>query len=186
MAVTPSTMLPLGTVAPSFSLFEPLTGKVLSLDELASPKGTLVIFLCNHCPYVKHIHEGLVQLGRDYIKQDIGIVAINSNDVREYPDDGPAEMSKLARTLDFPFLFDEDQSVAMAYHAACTPDFFLFDGARKLVYRGQFDDSRPDNHIPVTGDSLRTALDALLTGKPPVTIQKPSIGCNIKWKRDAS
>lgn len=178
-------MLPLGTVAPSFSLFEPLTDKVLSLDELASPMGTVVMFICNHCPYVKHIHDGLVELGRDYVKQDIGIVAINSNDVREYPDDGPEEMVKLARALEFPFLFDEDQAVAKAYHAACTPDFFLFDGDRKLVYRGQFDDSRPDNHLPVTGESLREALDALLTGEAPVAQQKPSIGCNIKWKKGA-
>ena len=183
MAETFSTMLPLGTVAPSFSLAEPLTDKVLSLRELASPKGTLVMFICNHCPYVQHILEGLVQLGRDYIKQNVGIVAINSNDLDEYPDDGPKEMMKLARTFDFPFLFDADQSVAKAFHAACTPDCFLFDGERKLIYRGQFDDSRPDNKRPVTGDSLRSALDALLAGQTPDPDQKPSVGCNIKWKK---
>jgi len=186
MALTPSTMPPLGTIAPSFSLFEPLTDKVLSLPELVSPKGTLVVFACNHCPFVKHIHDGLVRLGREYIMRDIGIVAINSNDIREYPDDSPEEMIKMARTFDFPFLFDEDQAVAKAYHAACTPDFFLFDGDRKLVYRGQFDDSRPDNHLPVTGESLREALDALLAGQPPVANQKPSVGCNIKWKKATS
>ncbi|MHC4812566.1 MAG: thioredoxin family protein [Planctomycetota bacterium] len=184
MAPTLSTMLPLGTVAPAFSLYEPLTDKVLSLRELASPKGTLVAFICNHCPYVKHIREGLVQLGRDYIKRDVGIVAINSNDVQEYPDDRPEEMVRLARTFDFPFLFDDDQSVARAFHAACTPDFFLFDGERRLVYRGQFDDSRPDNHLPVTGESVRQALEALLAGEGTVPNQKPSMGCNIKWKKD--
>ena len=183
MASTPSTMLPLGTGAPSFSLFEPLTDKVLSLDELASPQGTLVMFICNHCPYVKHILDGLVQLGQDYIKQDVAIVAINSNDVAEYPDDAPAEMIKLARTFDFPFLFDEDQSVAKAYRAACTPDLFLFDGDRKLVYRGQFDDSRPGGNAPVTGRSIRAALDAVMAGQQPGSNQNPSVGCNIKWKK---
>jgi thiol-disulfide isomerase/thioredoxin len=183
MVQTSSTMLPLGTVAPSFSLSEPLTDKVLSLRELASPKATLVMFICNHCPVVRHILEGIVQLGRDYIKQNVGIVAINSNDVDEYPDDGPAEMAKLARSFDFPFLFDADQSVAKAFHAACTPDFFLFDGQRKLVYRGQLDESRPDNRWPVTGESVRRALDALLADATPDPDQKPSVGCNIKWKK---
>ncbi len=131
---------------------------------------------------MRHILEGIVQLGRDYIKQNVGIVAINSNDVEEYPDDSPQEMAKLARTFDFPFLFDADQSVAKAFHAACTPDFFLFDDERKLVYRGQFDDSRPDNPLPVTGDSLRAALAALLAGLTPDPDQKPSVGCNMKWK----
>ena len=183
MVQTSSTMLPLGTVAPSFSLSEPLTDKVLSLRELASPKGTLVMFICNHCPFVRHILEGIVQLGRDYIKQNIGIIAINSNDVEEYPDDGPGEMAKLAPSFDFPFLFDADQSVAKAFNAACTPDFFVFDGERKLAYRGQFDPSRPDNHWSVTGDSVRAALDALLAGETPDPDQKPSVGCNIKWKQ---
>ena len=184
MALTPSTMLELGTPMPAFRLPDP-QGKLVASDDFTDSPALLVAFICNHCPYVKHIREGLVQLGRDYIKHDVGIVAINSNDVQEYPDDRPEEMVRLARTFDFPFLFDDDQSVARAFHAACTPDFFLFDGERRLVYRGQFDDSRPDNHLPVTGDSVRQALDALLAGQTPDPNQKPSTGCNIKWKKDA-
>lgn len=176
-------MLPLGTTAPDFTL--PNTdGKQVSLRDFAGKPVLLVIFICNHCPYVKHVQAELARLGRDYALLGVGIVAINSNDVMNYPEDSPAKMAVEAKAAgySFPYLFDESQAVARAYHAACTPDYFLFNQDRKLVYRGQLDDSRPGNGDPVTGRDLRAALDALLGGKLPSVEQKPSLGCNIKWK----
>jgi peroxiredoxin len=183
MAMTPSTMLPLGTEAPEFELPD-ADGKKTSLADLDGAPALLVIFMCNHCPYVKHIREGLAALARDYGKRGAAIVGINANDARAYPDDSPEKMAEEAREMGytFPYLYDESQEVAKAYRAACTPDFFLFDRDRKLVYRGQFDDSRPGNGIPVTGADLRAALDAVLAGRPVSADQKPSVGCNIKWK----
>ncbi len=184
MSLTPSTMLDLGTPAPDFTLPEPATGREVGLRDFADAGGLLVAFICNHCPYVKHIQEGLVSYARDYAPEGIAMVAISSNDVDNYPDDGPARMAEEAQQLGYPFpyLYDEDQSVARAYRAACTPDFFLFDADRRLYYRGQFDDSRPGNDRPVTGADLRAATDALLRGEPAPTDQVPSMGCNIKWK----
>jgi peroxiredoxin len=177
-------MLPLGTSAPDFHLPD-TTGKFVSLADLKIAPALLVMFICNHCPYVKHLRAGLAQLGRDYLPRSVAIVAINSNDVANYPEDSPARMKEeaLAAGYTFPYLYDEAQAIAKAFHAACTPDFFLFDRARRLVYRGQFDDSRPGNGVPVTGKDLRAALDAVLAGKPPSTFQAPSMGCSIKWKR---
>ncbi len=180
MARTPSTMVALGSSAPDFSLPEPAAGNTLSRDQLRKPRGLLVMFICNHCPFVKHLLQGLRDLGRDYNASDIGLVAISSNDAVQYPDDAPEKMPEL--NLGFAYLYDETQAVAKAYDAACTPDFFLYDGDLKLVYRGQFDGSRPGNDVPVTGKDLRAALDALLAGKPVSNEQVPSLGCNIKWK----
>jgi len=184
MAVTPSNMMPLGTTAPDFKLPDTISGKELSLQELKSNKATVIMFICNHCPFVKHVRTGLVQLAKDYIPKGISFIAISSNDVEGYPEDSPAEMKKVAERFGYPFpyLYDESQEVARAYMAACTPDFYVFDNDLKLVYRGQMDDSRPSNNIPVTGRDLRMALDAILAGKPVPNDQKPSIGCNIKWK----
>ena len=183
MAMTPSTMLPLGTVAPEFQLPD-TNGKLIASKDFADAPALLVIFMCNHCPYVVNIRTGLAQLARDYQPRGVAIVGINSNDVENYPSDGPALMKEEARMAGYTFsyLYDESQEVAHAYHAACTPDFYLFDGRRKLVYRGQFDDSRPGNGRPVTGKDIRAALDQLLAGKPVAPDQKPSVGCNIKWK----
>ncbi|MGQ0633817.1 MAG: thioredoxin family protein [Planctomycetaceae bacterium] len=183
MALTPSTMLPLGTSAPAFSLPD-VSGRLVAIDDFKSAPALLVMFICNHCPYVKHVRSGLAQLVKDYQGRGVGAVAISSNDAAAYPDDSPAKMAIEAREAGytFPYLHDESQAVAKAYHAACTPDFFLFDKQRKLVYRGQLDDSRPGNGIPVTGQDLRAALDAVLAGKPAPDAQKPSLGCNIKWK----
>jgi peroxiredoxin len=183
MAETPSAMVPLGTPAPDFRLPD-TDGKMLARDDFTDAPALLVMFICNHCPFVKHIRSGLAQFGRDYQGRGLAIVAISSNDVVNYPDDSPANMAKERRAAGytFPYLYDETQAVAKAYSAACTPDFFLFDRARKLVYRGQFDDSRPGNGRPVTGADLRAAVDALLAGKPVSPQQKPSIGCNIKWR----
>ncbi|UJH66796.1 thioredoxin family protein [Allomuricauda sp. SCSIO 65647] len=183
MARTPSNMLPLGTLAPEFSLVDTTTDKTLNLQVLKGDNGTLVMFICNHCPFVKHVNSELARLGREYQKKGIGFIAISSNDVVNYPDDAPHLMKEVAEQEDytFPYLYDETQEVAKAYDAACTPDFFLFDGNLKLVYRGQLDDSRPGNGLPVTGNDLRNAMDALLDGKPIDEDQKPSIGCNIKW-----
>lgn len=188
MVATPSEMIPLGTKAPYFKLFDTVSGEMKSLDDLKSDKGTLIMFICNHCPYVIHVNEQLVKLATDYQPKGIAFIAISSNDVETYPQDGPAEMKETARRLGYPFpyLYDESQDIARAYHAVCTPDFFLFDGEMKCVYRGQLDDSRPGNAIPVTGKDLRAALDALLAGKEPLSIQKPSIGCSIKWKNPSS
>jgi len=181
MAATPSTMLDLGTPCPGFSLPDP-SGRIVSRDDFADAKALLVMFICNHCPFVKHIANELAALGRDYQKRGVAIVAVNSNDVKNYPDDRPGLMARESKTrgYTFPYLFDETQKVAQAFHAACTPDFFLFDGDRKLVYRGQLDDSRPKNDSPVTGRDLRAALDAVLAGEEVSSDQTPSNGCNIK------
>jgi peroxiredoxin len=184
MALTPSTMLPLGTSAPDFRLPD-TRGQMVALADFKSAPVLLVLFICNHCPFVKHIRAGLAGLGRDYQKRGVAIVAINSNDVQNYPEDSPDRMQQEVKAAGyvFPYLYDESQAVARAYRAACTPDIFLFDKNRKLVYRGQFDDSRPGNGRPVTGRDLRAALDAVLAGTPVPEPQTPSIGCNIKWKR---
>ena len=176
-------MLPLGTTAPDFHLPD-TNGKTVSLADFKGAPALLVIFMCNHCPYVIHIRAGLAQLGRDYAPKNIGIVGINSNDVKNYSEDSPAKMKEEVKSAGyvFPYLYDETQAVAKKYRAACTPDFFLFDRGRRLVYRGQFDASRPGNGIPVTGKDLRAAIDAVLAGKTTSEFQTPSIGCNIKWK----
>jgi peroxiredoxin len=183
MAATQSTMLALGTVAPDFRLPD-TTGKLVSLADFKDAPALVVVFMCNHCPYVKHIRQGLAQFARDYIPRGVAMVGINSNDVVRYPEDSPARMAEEVKAAGyiFPYLFDETQAVAKAYRAACTPDFYVFGAARRLVYRGQFDDSRPGNGIPVTGKDLRAAVEAVLAGKPVSPNQKPSLGCNIKWK----
>jgi peroxiredoxin len=183
MALTPSTMLPLGTTAPDFRLPD-TSGKTVSLADFKDAPALVVIFMCNHCPYVKHIRQGLAQFGRDYQAKGVAVVGISSNDATNYPADNPAAMKEEAQSAGytFPYLYDETQAVAKAYRAACTPDIYLFDRQQKLVYRGQFDDSRPRNELPVTGKDLRVAVDALLTGKSIPQEQKASIGCNIKWK----
>ena len=183
MALTPSTMLPLGTPAPDFKLPD-TNGKIVSLADFQGQAALLVIFMCNHCPYVVHLRAGLAQLARDYMAKNVGVVGINSNDAENYPSDSPAMMKNEVKAIGytFPYLYDESQAVAKSYRAACTPDIFLFDKNRKLVYRGQFDDSRPGNGIPVSGKDLRAALDAVLAGKPVSDKQKASLGCNIKWK----
>ena len=185
MAQTPSNMLPLGTRAPAFTLPDTVGGKALSLDAVKGARGTVVMFLCNHCPFVKHINAGLVQAAKDYQGRGIGFVAISANDAANYPEDAPEKMTEYARRLGYPFpyLYDESQAVARAYQAACTPDLYLFDADLACVYRGQFDDARPGNGAPVTGRDLRAAMDALLAGKSVSPAQKPSVGCNIKWKR---
>lgn len=184
MARTPSNMLALGTKAPDFKLLDTVTGTALSLQALRGLKGTVIYFICNHCPFVKHVNEELVKIAHDYVEKGISFIAISSNDVENYPQDGPDEMKKTAKELGYPFpyLYDETQEVAKAYDAACTPDIYLFDRNLELVYRGQLDDSRPGNDIPVTGNDLRHAMDCLLAGKENTKEQKPSIGCNIKWK----
>ena len=185
MANTPSTMLPLGTPAPDFRLPD-YDGRVFELASFAGQRLLLVMFICNHCPFVKHVRTELSRLCRDYAPERLAIVGINSNDAQAYPDDGPAAMAQEARTYDyrFPYLIDAAQSVAKAYRAACTPDFFVFDADLRCVYRGQFDDARPGNDIPPSGHDVRAALDALLRGEAMSQEQKPSIGCNIKWKTD--
>jgi peroxiredoxin len=185
MAATPSTMLPLGTVAPDFRL--PATdGKIYSLADFREAKALVVAFICNHCPYVIHIRSGLAQFAREMQARGIGIAGINANDASAYPQDSPAAMVREVATAGytFPYLYDESQQVAKAYQAACTPDFFLFDAQRKLVYRGQFDSSRPGNGAPVTGKDLREAVEAVLRGAPVSPNQRPSLGCNIKWRRE--
>ena len=183
MAQTPSTMLPLGTPAPAFTLEDTVSGRTVSLADFAG-RPLLVMFICNHCPFVKHVRAELARIGREYGQRGVGIVAICSNDAERYPDDSPVKMRDEARAAGytFPYLFDATQDVAKRYRAACTPDFFFFDKQHLLVYRGQLDDSRPSNGIPVTGRDLRAALEAVLKGESPVVDQKPSIGCNIKWK----
>ncbi len=184
MAAVASTMLALGTPAPDFDLPNTVSGERVSLSTRAGKRGLLVMFVSRHCPYVQHVKSELAAVGRDYAKKDVGIVAICSNDIANYPDDAPAKLKAMAveAGIDFPICYDETQKVAQAFTAACTPDFFLFDGGRKLVYRGQLDNARPGNNNPVTGKDLRGALDALLAGKPVSQDQKPSMGCNIKWK----
>ncbi|HET8803957.1 MAG TPA: thioredoxin family protein [Aequorivita sp.] len=184
MARTESKMLPLGTKAPDFVLIDSVTNKPVSLKNIRGQKGTVVMFICNHCPFVKHVNEEIVRVCNDYRVTGFGFVAISSNDVENYPEDSPAEMWRTARKnhYPFPYLYDETQEIAKAYDAACTPDFYLFDEELKLVYRGQLDNSRPGNGIPVNGRDLREALDCLLNNNPQRKDQKPSIGCNIKWK----
>ena len=180
MAQTASTMLALGTIAPDFSL----SGETIRRDDFRGRKALLVMFICAHCPFVKHIEKDLAKLGKDYAGQSLGIVAISSNDAVIHPADSPAGLKQQAETFGFvfPYLYDETQSVAHAYDAACTPDIYLFDSDFRLVYRGQFDGSRPGNGVPVSGQDLRAAVDAALVGKPLSKDQRPSIGCNIKWK----
>jgi peroxiredoxin len=181
--LTASTMLPLGTPAPDFRLPDP-EGRTVFLDDFRQAPALLVVFMCNHCPYVRHIRTGLAAFAREYQAKGLAIVGINSNDASEYPEDGPRKMTEeiTAAGYTFPYLYDETQAVAKAYRAACTPDFFLFDRSRALVYRGQFDDSRPGSGVPVTGKDLRGAASAALAGRAIPTTQKPSMGCNIKWK----
>jgi peroxiredoxin len=182
--LTASTMLSLGTTAPDFHLPD-TTGRAVSRDDFKNAPAMLVAFICNHCPYVKHIRSGWAAFAREYQAKGLAIVGINSNDAEEYPEDGPKKMIDEVKAAGyvFPYLYDETQAVATAYRAACTPDFFLFDSDRRLAYRGQFDDSRPGNNVPVTGKDLRAACNAVLAGNPVPATQKPSAGCNIKWKR---
>ena len=183
MALTPSTMLALGTPAPDFALPDVVSGNTISLADFSASKALLVMFICRHCPYVVHLREELAKLGRDYAGSALAIIAISSNDAVAYPDDAPKSLAEMAVTLGFtfPMCYDESQEVAKAYSAACTPDFFLFDGARRLAYRGQLDDSRPGKGVP-DGRDLRAAIDSVLNDRPVDAAQKPSIGCNIKWK----
>lgn len=184
MAQTPSNMLALGTSAPQFRLKDTNSNHYYSYDDLKGKKGTLVVFICNHCPFVIYVIDELVRIANDYRVQGIGFIAISSNDVVKYPQDGPEQMTEFAfqNKIDFPYLYDESQDVAKAFYAACTPDFFLFDAQDKLFYRGQLDDSRPNNGIPLSGSDLRSAIDAVIYNRTLAAPQKPSMGCNIKWK----
>ena len=184
MVKTPSTMIPLGSEAPDFRLPDVVSGDELSLGDLKSDVATVLMFICNHCPYVKHLQDGLVEVADEYIPKGVSFIAINSNDVQNYPDDSPERMKEVAeeKGYQFPYLFDETQEVARAYDAACTPDFFVYDRDLRCVYRGQFDDSRPGNGKPVTGKDMRMALDSIVAGEAIKWEQVPSIGCNIKWK----
>ena len=184
MARTPSNMTPLGTMAADFRLLDTVSGAMKSLSELRSETATVIMFICNHCPFVKHVNEELVCLANDYQERGISFIAISSNDVENYPEDSPEKMKEVAESLGYPFpyLYDETQEVAKAYDAACTPDFYIFSDELQLVYRGQLDNSRPDNDVPLTGSDMRRALDAILKGEPVRELQVPSIGCNIKWR----
>ncbi len=184
MARTPSNMLPLGTQAPNFSLLDTVSGKIISFSDIRGNKATVVMFICNHCPFVIHVNSEIVAIANSYAEKGIGFVAISSNDVINYPQDSPDKMKIHAKNerYPFPYLYDETQDVAKAYDAACTPDFYLFDSNDKLVYRGQLDNSRPGNGKPLNGEDLRNALNCLVEEKENNTLQKPSIGCNIKWK----
>lgn len=184
MAATASNMMALGTKAPDFKLMDTITDHLISLDEVKGERGTLIMFICNHCPFVKHINEEIVHLANDYRPLGFGSAAIMSNDIENYPQDSPEKMKEHAmkHQYSFPYLFDGTQEIAKAYNAACTPDFFLFDAELKLIYRGQLDDSRPGNGIHPSGRDIREAMDAILNNRKVSTIQKPSIGCNIKWK----
>lgn len=186
MARTESNMLPLGTKAPHFELRDTVSGRTLKLSDVYGEKATVVMFICNHCPYVKHLNSGIAKVALDYRDQPVGFVAISSNDIINYPEDAPDKMkaNAEANNFTFPYLFDETQDVARAYDAACTPDFYVFDHQLELIYRGQFDDSRPGNTLPVTGRDLRTAIDTCLMGGKIYKQQKPSMGCNIKWKSE--
>lgn len=186
MAPEQSRMLELGTPAPPFSLRDTASGRTVTLDDFAAARALLVAFLCNHCPYVKHVLDEFLAFAREYSERGLAVVAISANDVETYPADSPERMAQLARSrgFTFPYLYDESQEVARAYRAACTPDFFLFDRDRRLAYRGQFDASRPDSGVPVTGADLRAAADAVLRGAAPDASQRPSVGCSIKWKRE--
>lgn len=179
-----SVMLPLGSPLPPFSLRDVVSGQIYSPASFAEKPALLVMFICRHCPYVQHVQEGIARIGRDYADSSLAIVAISSNDPVQYPDDAPDRLKQMAQQLGFlfPFCFDETQEIAKAFKAACTPDFYLFDGQQRLAYRGQLDDSRPGNRVPVTGRDLRAAIDAVLAGKPVAPDQKPSVGCSIKWK----
>ena len=183
MALTPSTMLALGTIAPDFQLPDVVSGEIISLETFKDKKALFVMFICRHCPFVKHVQQELAKIGQDYHSKNVGILAISSNSVKTHPEDAPEKLKLMAEELNFtfPYGYDETQAVAKAYTAACTPDFFVFDGDQKLVYRGQLDDSRPGNNLPVTGKDIRAALDAILADQPVNSEQKPSIGCNIKW-----
>ena len=185
MAQTPSTMLPLGTRAFPFSLPDTLSGKMMNLSQFKSDKATVIMFICNHCPYVKHVQNELVRLVKYYQARGVAFVAISSNDAVQYPDDSPQRMKEVAEQLGYPFpyLYDESQEIARKYQAACTPDFYIFNKDLLLVYRGQLDDSRPGNNIPVSGKDIRRALDNILNGKPVEPEQRPSVGCSIKWKK---
>ncbi|WGD35223.1 thioredoxin family protein [Olleya sp. YS] len=184
MALTPSNPFPLGKTAPEFSLYDTVTSKTLNLHQIKGDKGTVIVFICNHCPFVIHINPELVKLANQYQKKGIAFIAISSNDVDNYPQDAPDKMAQVAKDLlyPFPYLYDETQEVAKAYDAACTPDFYVFDADLKSTYHGQLDNSRPGNNIPITGEDLIKAMDAVLNNQQPLAIQKPSIGCNIKWK----
>ncbi len=184
MALTESNMLELGTEAPYFNLLDVTTGENKSIDDLVSDEATVIMFWCNHCPYVIHVTDKVIELAKLYQSKGINFVAISSNDVGNYPQDGPDKMKELAKAKNYPFpyLFDESQNVAKDYDAACTPDFYVFDGDRQLVYRGQMDGSRPGNDVPLTGEALTEALDAILNREPVPAVQRPSAGCNIKWK----
>jgi thiol-disulfide isomerase/thioredoxin len=184
MTITPSKMIPLGTKAPSFSLRDAISGKLFTLDQLKSDKATVIMFMCNHCPFVKHIRHELINVANHYISEGISFIAINSNDADAYPEDSLQNMTTIANKLKFPFpyLYDSTQEVARAYDAECTPDFFVFDRALACVYRGQFDSARPSNHIVVTGKDLKEALECILKGAPVSKKHLPSLGCNIKWK----
>ena len=177
-------MLPLGTKAPDFNLFDPVTSEMVSLDDIRGEKGTVIMFICNHCPYVKHVNKEIVRVSNDYRVVGFGFVAISSNDIVKYPEDAPSEMVIISEKNDysFPYLYDDTQEIAKSYDAACTPDLYLFDDELKLIYRGQLDKSRPGNGIPVNGRDLREALDNVLNNHPQRDDQKPSMGCNIKWK----
>ncbi|TQV72813.1 thioredoxin family protein [Aliikangiella marina] len=184
MSLTPSNMLPLGTVAPDFKLLDPRDGQLKTLSELKGAQGTLIMFVCNHCPFVVHIESAMADLGREYADKAINFVAISANDVIAYPQDSPEKMAQKATELDyrFPYLYDESQETARAYQAACTPDFFLFDGELRCVYRGRFDGSTPGNGVAVTGSDIKAALNALESNQPIEQKQYPSMGCNIKWR----
>lgn len=184
MALTPSNMLPLGTIAPEFNLINTIDDSSISLKESKGINGTVIMFICNHCPFVKHVNSELSQLAKDYISKGIKCIAISSNDAVNYPEDGPTKMKENAIEHDFifPYLYDETQDVAKAYDAACTPDFYVFDKELKLVYRGQLDSSRPGNGMPLNGEDIREVLESLINNTSISDIQKPSIGCNIKWK----
>ena len=184
MALTPSNMLELGIQAPDFELPDVVSGKTFTLTDVRGSKGTFVMFICQHCPYVIHVQDEMTRIANEYLEKGVGAVAISSNDVEKYPDDSPEMMKKQARDVGFgfPYLYDEDQSVAKAYDAACTPDFYLFDENDVLVYRGRMDESRPGNDKPVTGENLRNAIEAMITGGEVPEMQYPSMGCNIKWK----
>lgn len=185
MALTPSNNFPIGSIAPDFELFDTISQRPLNLNQLKGEKGTVIFFICNHCPYVIHVNPTLIKLAKEFQKQGISFIAISSNDVNTYPQDGPEEMHAQAKKLNYPFpyLYDNTQEVAKQYNAACTPDIYLFDKELKAVYHGQLDDSRPGNDIPSTGIDLLRAIEALLKNKAPVSNQKASIGCGIKWKR---
>lgn len=185
MAATPSNMIPLGTIAPDFRLYDTVSGEIKSLDNCKSEIATVIMFICNHCPYVKHINPALAQISSEYKAKGISFIGISSNDVDNYPEDSPEKMKETAleQGYSFPYLYDETQEIAKSYSAACTPDFYIFDKELKLVYRGQFDSSRPGNGMPVTGEDIIEALDEMLAGNKPSEMQIPSIGCNIKWKK---